>query len=162
MSAADSTAEITNEGVLFAETSALVEPISLTTAGDMARYFQLMLTGQLIDAYVSQEIATILERQVVDDRIPYLLPPGTATAHKTGNLDHVTHDVGVIVTPNGPVILIAMTEDTPDDDHATQLIQRLSLIAYGDFDIPPFTEQAVMPVGSPQASPDASPVEASE
>jgi hypothetical protein len=36
-----------------------------------------------------------------------------------------------------------MIEDPPDDDHATQIIQRLALIAYGTYDVPPFTAHAV-------------------
>jgi hypothetical protein len=63
-------------------------------------------------------------------------------AHKTGNLDHVVHDVGVIFAPDGPVILAAMIEAPPDDARATELIQRLALIAY---------EAEVEPEESPEA-----------
>jgi hypothetical protein len=63
-------------------------------------------------------------------------------AHKTGTLDHVVHDTGILYAPDGPVILIAMSEATPDDDHAFQIIQRLALIAYGTYEIPPFSESA--------------------
>jgi beta-lactamase class A len=117
--------------------------LNITTPHDMYRYFQLLLDGEVINPEVSTEIVEILKQQMVDDRFPYLLPKPTDMAHKTGNLDHVVHDVGIIWTPDGPVILAAMIEDPPNDDRATQIIQRLALIAYGDYDVPPFAETAV-------------------
>lgn len=138
------------EAVAFIDQLASDGPVNITTPRDMCRYFQLLLAGQIVNADVSAEILDLLKQQAVDDRFPYLLPPNTDVAHKTGNLDHVVHDVGVIWAPAGPVILAAMIEDPLDDDHATQIIQRLALIAYGNFDVPPFTEHAV-----PEVSPAA-------
>lgn len=136
------------EALTFVEDEASGGPVNITTPHDMNRYFQLLLDGQVINENVSAEIMDILQQQMVDDRFPYLLPPGTEMAHKTGNLDHVVHDVGIIWTTDGPVILIAMIEDPPNDDIATQIIQRLALIAAGERDIPAFTDQAVETVES--------------
>lgn len=132
-----------NEALAFVAHEAESGPLNITTPHDMYRYFQLLLAGEIINPEVSSEILEILKQQMVDDRFPYLLPKPTDMAHKTGNLDHVVHDVGIIWTPDGPVILAAMIEDPPDDDHATQIIQRLALIAYGEVDIPPFAETAI-------------------
>jgi beta-lactamase class A len=138
------------EAINFVDDSASDGPISITTPGDMARFFRLLLAGRVVNADVSAGILDILKQQMVDDRFPYLLPKPTDMAHKTGNVDHVVHDVGVIWTPDGPVILAAMIEDPPDDDHATQIIQRLALIAYGTDDVPPFTERAVKEDPTPE------------
>ncbi len=46
-----------------------------------------------------------------------LLPPGTAVAHKTGELDPpdaVRNDAGIIFTPQGPVICVVLTIDQQD------------------------------------------------
>jgi hypothetical protein len=98
-------------------------------------------------------IMAILERQVVTNRIPVLLPEKTETAHKTGNLDFVVHDVGIIFTKDGPVILAALVQAPEDEARAAEVIQRLALLAYGELDVPPI-------VGSPVAggSPVAMPV----
>jgi beta-lactamase class A len=85
---------------------------------------------------VSAAILDILKQQAVDDRFPCLLPFETEMAHKTGNLDHVVHDAGIIWTPDGPVILVAMVENAEDDAIASQVIQQLALIAYHDLDEP--------------------------
>jgi beta-lactamase class A len=128
--------------VAFVEAQARDSPVMLTTPRDMATYFQRLLAGRIVSGEASFAIYGILARQVVDDRFPVLLPPGTGMAHKTGNLDHVVHDVGVIFAPDGPVILAAMIEAPPDDARATELIQRLALIAY---------EAEVEPEESPEA-----------
>jgi hypothetical protein len=106
----------------------------------------------LINERVSEKITAILRDQTINDRFPALLPPGTATIRKTGNLEHVVHDVGVIYAPDGPVILAAMVEAPENDERAIQVVQRLALIAYGVYDVPPFT----VPVYKNQATPDGS------
>jgi beta-lactamase class A len=146
------------EAVAFVDRLGKDGPVNITTPRDMCRYFQLLLHGKVINPGVSAEILDLLKKQAVDDRFPYLLPPLTELAHKTGNLDHVVHDVGVIWTPAGPVILAAMVEDPSDDDRATQIIQRLALIAYGTYDVPPFTEHAVEESSPPaDSSTDSTP-----
>lgn len=133
-----------DEAATFVRDSAADGLVNITTPRDMAHFFQLLLAGEIVSPKVSQELLAILKQQMVDYMFPYLLPYPTDMAHKTGNLDHVVHDVGVIWTPDGPVILVAMIEDPPDDDRAIQIIQRLAVIAYGIYDVPAFTEQAVM------------------
>ncbi len=115
----------------FVQAEADGEPVNVTTPRDTATYFQKLLAGEVSAQSTSTAIIDILKEQVVVDRIPMLLPAGTEVAHKTGNLDHVVHDAGIIWTPDGPVILVAMIEDSLDDVVATELIQRIALIAYG-------------------------------
>lgn len=119
------------EAVAFAETQALDGPVMLTTARDIEIFFAALLAGEVINPEVSAQILEILSEQAVDNRFPCLLPAGTAMAHKTGNLDHVVHDAGIIWTLTGPIILVAMIEDSPDDAEATLVIQRLAAIAFG-------------------------------
>jgi beta-lactamase class A len=110
---------------------------NLTTPADIAHYFQLLLDGKIVSRAASEEILDILKTQMVDNRFPVLLPAGTEMAHKTGDLDHVVHDAGVIYAPDGPVILVSMAEGDSNDDIPIEIEQRLALIAYGDLDIPP-------------------------
>jgi beta-lactamase class A len=113
--------------------------VNLTTPMDMAHYFSLLMNGEVYNERVSAMITAILHEQMIDDRFPALLPAGTEMVHKTGNLDHVVHDVGVIYAPAGPVILAALVEAPSNDERATQIVQRLALIAYGILDVPPVT-----------------------
>lgn len=133
------------EAVAFAEEQALDGPLMLTTPRDMEAYFSRLLAGEVVNEAVSELIVDTLKEQAVDDRFPCLLPFGTEMAHKTGNLDHVVHDVGVIWGPDGPVILIAMIEDPADDAEATLVIQRLAMLAYGDDAIPSIADAFASP-----------------
>lgn len=133
------------EAVAFAEEQALDGPLMLTTARDVEVYFSRLLAGEVVSPSVSALILEILSEQAVDDRFPCLLPAGAAMAHKTGNLDHVVHDVGIIWTAAGPVILVAMIEDPPDDAEATLVIQRLAAIAYGLDPVPTIADAFATP-----------------
>lgn len=121
--------------------------INLTTPSDIATFFMMLEEGNIVSADTSQEMVDLLKQQEINDRLPFLLPPGTACAHKTGDLDGVVHDAGVVFGDQGPIIVAALSEAVPDPIHAAGVIQRLGLIAYGDFNLPPI----------PEASPDASP-----
>jgi len=50
--------------------------------------------------------------------------------HKTGNLDGVFHDAGIVQTPSGSVIVIAMAQAATDADMTYSVEQRLGLFSY--------------------------------
>jgi beta-lactamase class A len=122
----------------FARTLAVIDivaaegTVSVTTPRDMARLFEALLDGEVISPSVSEAVLDVLREQAIVDRIPALLPADTVVAHKTGNLEGVVHDAGIIWTPDGPVILVAMIEDETDDDAANAVIRRLGAIAWGE------------------------------
>ena len=138
--APDSTDAEIAQAVAFDVADAAGAMTNLTTPADMARYFQLLLAGKIVSKSASAEILDTLKTQMIDDRFPALLPSGTEMAHKTGNLDFVVHDVGIIYSPTGPVILIAMVEADSDDNIPTAIEQRLALIAFGTLDVPPLDD----------------------
>ncbi len=130
------------EAAAFAELQAEEGEIMLTTPRDIAIYFDRLLNDRVVDADVSSSNLDILKQQAIDNRFPCLLPPETDIAHKTGNLDHVVHDVGIIWSPDGPVILVAMVENADDDADASFVIQQLALVAYHDFGDPAVAAEA--------------------
>ncbi|MCC6791205.1 MAG: serine hydrolase [Thermomicrobiales bacterium] len=136
---------ILEEAIAFAEAQAVDGPIMLTTPRDIETYFTKLLAGEVVSPEVSEVILETLKSQAVDDRFPCLLPFETEMAHKTGNIDHVVHDVGVIWGADGPVILVAMIEDSSDDAEATLIIQRLALIAYGAEEVPSVADAYASP-----------------
>lgn len=105
------------------------EALNVTSAGDVAALFRMLLAGEVVNAEASQEMLDLLARQEINDRLPALLPEGTVVAHKTGNLDGLMHDAGVIYAPAGPVIVVVMTEDL-DEVISTGLIAQIGLLAY--------------------------------
>ncbi|MGC4191397.1 MAG: serine hydrolase [Thermomicrobiales bacterium] len=135
---ADATTNDVNLATAFVESwGAGDESVSITTPRDMAIYFQALLTNTLLSPWISRQITAILAQQAVRDRIPALLPANTPTINKTGNLDSIVNDAGIIDLPSGPRIVILLSEAMPDDTRATLILQRLALIATGATVIPP-------------------------
>jgi len=105
------------------------EAMNVTSAADVAALLRMLLAGEVVDAESSQEMIDLLARQQINDRLPAYLPGGTEVAHKTGNLDGLMHDAGIIFAPTGPVIVVVMTEDV-DELVSTELIAQIGLLAY--------------------------------
>jgi beta-lactamase class A len=125
----------------YIEASAELGPVNISTPFDMATYMHKLSTNTLISPFVSERIMSILEEQLIRDRIPLLLPDGYEAIDKPGNLEDVVNDVGFITLPSGEIRPLALlTLGLEDDDRATQVEQRLSLIGAGVFDIPPYDD----------------------
>jgi len=142
---AESNQTQTDEALEFVALAGQEGAVNITTPADIATFFLQLANRELISEAVSEEMEALLGRQQVNDRIPFLLPDETFCPHKTGNLINVVHDAGIVYGPNGPTIMVALTEQVEDEDRATAVIQRLALIAYGETELPP------IPSSTPEA-----------
>ena len=126
----DSTKESIQQGKDFVAATAGDAAVDVTTPDDTARFFRLLMAGQVVNADASKAMLELLSQQEITDRLPVLLPPDTVVAHKTGNLPNVIHDAGIIATPAGELIVAALTEAMPAEGRAFEVIQQLALIVY--------------------------------
>lgn len=125
--------------------------INITTPADIATFFMMLANGNVVSPAASEEMMALLEQQTINDRMPFFLPEGTRCPHKTGNLDHVVHDAGIIFGDRGPTIMVALSEAVIDDERAMYVIQRLGLIAYGESELPPIPPSSATPSPEPDA-----------
>lgn len=102
---------------------------NVTSAVDLAIFYRMLLAGEVVSAEASEEMLDLLAGQGINDRLPAYLPAGTVVAHKTGNLEGLVHDVGIIYAPAGPIIVVVLTEDV-DEVYAVDMIARIGLLAY--------------------------------
>ncbi len=137
------------QSVKFVESAAGDDVINVTTPRDMATFFRLLRDDRLISPLVSWRIKQVLSARVINDRIPALLPASAETIHKTGNLDGVIHDAGIVETQSGPVVVIAMAQAAMDADMTYLVEQRLGLFGYQ-------LGSGEEPSSSPEATPAAS------
>ncbi|MBR5537154.1 MAG: serine hydrolase [Clostridia bacterium] len=72
---------------------------------DMLKVLSMLQEGNLIDADSDRQILDIMQKCQTNDRIPKLLPAGVTVAHKTGSIDHLANDCGIVYTDCGAYVL---------------------------------------------------------
>jgi beta-lactamase class A len=116
--------------------------IGRTTAREMAGILESINRCDLGDHTLCARMIDIMEHQFWRNGIPHYLEDADTTevashvANKTGSLDHVRNDVGLVYTKDGPIVISAFTYDNSDtswtpENEAELLIARMarSLVA---------------------------------
>ena len=80
-----------------------------TSASDVALLLQKLYRGQLVSASSTAAFIKLLKAQQINNRLPAGLPAGTVIAHKTGDLNGLVHDAGIVYTAHGDYIVVALT-----------------------------------------------------
>ncbi|MDZ4851356.1 MAG: serine hydrolase [Pirellulaceae bacterium] len=85
-----------------------------TTASEMLRLFELLESGQLANPENTQ--AMMAHLYACDDRLKTrrFIPATTKLAHKTGSVDKVRCDSGILESEQGPVAFCILTENNED------------------------------------------------
>jgi beta-lactamase class A len=105
---------------------------NITTAADIGWLYAQLLQGLVVSPEASAEMLALLTDQQVNDRLPAHLPEGTVVAHKTGNLDGIVHDAGVIYAPAQEVIVVVLSDEV-NPDEAIEFIAWLGELTYWRF-----------------------------
>ena len=82
-----------------------VEENDETSPLDAAKLLELLYRGEWVSPEASNGMLKIMKACQTNTRIPKLLPLGTPVAHKTGTLDKLMVDGGIVYTPKGDYIL---------------------------------------------------------
>jgi beta-lactamase class A len=96
----------------------------------MATLMEKMERGELVNPTASREMIAILKRQ--QDKNGMGRRTGDLpVADKTGSLDHLRSDVGVVYTPGGRIAIAITVDDIPDvnytpDNAGSILISQLT------------------------------------
>jgi beta-lactamase class A len=117
---------------------------NVATPAAIGTLLTLLAKRQLISASASDRMVARLSRQQINDRLPAALPEGVVVAHKTGNLPGLTHDAGIIFTPSGPRVVVAMTWDAFDAD-AYAFIANVASTVYSTLLEPPANARYEVP-----------------
>ena len=82
---------------------------NLTSASDMTALLAAIWNGTFLSAGSRDLALDLLGRQRLLSRIPLPLQPGARFLHKTGELEHVENDAGLVVLPEGAFALAILT-----------------------------------------------------
>lgn len=80
------------------------------TADDITLFFEKLYKGELANSKYTQEMLNLLKAQKLNDKLPKYLPKETVVAHKTGEIDYLSHDGGIVYTKNGDYIIVVFAE----------------------------------------------------
>jgi beta-lactamase class A len=88
-----------------------------TTPHEMVTLVEKMERGQLIDAASSKEMIEILKRQQYKDGIGRHAA-GLVVASKSGSLDRLRSDVGIVYAPGGRIAIAITVDNLPKTDYS--------------------------------------------
>jgi beta-lactamase class A len=100
-----------------------------TTARALLTLMEAIAKGEAVDQASSNEMAAILRRQTVNDRIPAGLPPGVPVAHKTGEITRIRHDAAIVYAAR-PFVLVVLIRGLKDGKKASALAAEITRAVY--------------------------------
>lgn len=96
--------------------------ITATAAGQI---LEQIYRREAVSRQASEEMNKLLLDQKVNDRIPKLLPKNVKVAHKTGELENLRHDAGIVLGKKSHYIFVFLSE-TPIPEEGSENIAKLS------------------------------------
>ena len=97
--------------------------IGSSTSLEMIQLLEMLESGKLAG---SKEMIEILKRQQYSDGLGRKLD-GLTIANKTGSLDHLRSDIGIVYTKAGPIAIAITVEDIPGIDYGEDNIGLLMI-----------------------------------
>jgi beta-lactamase class A len=105
--------------------------INITTPYDLMLIFEKMANGETVSKQASEAMIDILLDQRFNTIIPAKLPTKVKVAHKTGSINGVHHDSGIVFLPDGrKYVLVILSKNLKDGDAATAVMANVSEIIY--------------------------------
>lgn len=104
-----------------------------TTAKSTLDLLERIYKKTAITKEYSNQMEQLLLAQKINDRIPKYLPQDIKVAHKTGELDYVRHDAGIVYGKKAPYIFVFLT-DTPHPGETPEEIALLSKKIYDNLE----------------------------
>lgn len=107
--------------------------IGRSSPKDMVRLLEMLEKGEVVSKEASAEMIAILRRQQYKDGIGRNALDTVPVASKSGSLDRLRSDVGIVYTRRGRIAMAITVDDMPVvqyimDDMGNELIWRLSQI----------------------------------
>jgi beta-lactamase class A len=92
--------------------------LGVSTPREMVRLLELLNHGKIIGPDTSKDIIEVLKMQQDSGGIRRHTEDGIAVANKSGALDALRSDIGIVYTRNGPIALAITIDDMPEIDYS--------------------------------------------
>jgi beta-lactamase class A len=119
-----------------------------TTAAEIATLFELIHRKKAASEKSCEAMLEHLRACDDEKSLAASLPKGTKLAHKTGAVNAVRCDAGIMTTKGGPVVIVVLTSENKDqswsrDNAACQLAAKIGRAVYDHFEKLPQTQDHV-------------------
>lgn len=105
-----------------------------TSAADLTIVLEKLYTNTCINKKYDTLILNIMKHCANTSKIPKKLPSNITVSHKTGELDFIENDAGIIFTPYGDYILTILTQGCNNLEEI-EAISELSKIIYDSYSV---------------------------
>jgi beta-lactamase class A len=92
--------------------------LGVSTPREMVRLLEMLEAGKIVSSAASKDVLDVLTRQQVRDGIARHAPDDLRVASKSGALDALRADVGIVYADGGPVAMAITVDDMPTIDYA--------------------------------------------
>lgn len=103
------------------------------TAYDLMLIFERIAKGNLINRTASEGMIKILKAQKFNSIIPAQLPDDVEVAHKTGSIEGICHDSGIVYLPGGRSYVLVLLSGKVKDADARKTLADVSRQFYNYF-----------------------------
>ncbi len=101
------------------------------TANGLMMLFEKMAKGETVNSAASQAMIDILLDQKFNEIIPARLPADVKVAHKTGSINGVQHDTGIVFLSHGKkYVLVLLSKNLKDEKGAIKAMANVSKLIY--------------------------------
>lgn len=102
-----------------------------TSAKDLMILFQKIGEGKAVSPKADKRMIEILLNQKHNSLIPAKLPSEVKVAHKTGSINGVEHDSGIVILSDGSkYVLVILSKNITNVDEATEMMADVSKIIF--------------------------------
>jgi beta-lactamase class A len=84
---------------------------NITCTADICTFLELLYNGKIINEDCSDFMIDIMKRQQVHGRIDMFLPENIVLAHKTGTLENLEHDAGILYGNKSDYVVCIFTRN---------------------------------------------------
>ena len=103
-----------------------------TSSEEMNRLLLNLLNEKLLNKTSTLQVIEWLKNCEDNSTLPHLLPSGVAIAHKTGTLEYVRGDAGILYG-NEPIVLTVMVENFQSLSVAEKIIAEIGRLAFLEY-----------------------------
>lgn len=104
---------------------------NITTAYETGTFLEKLYKGEIVSSKASNEMLEIMKLQLDNTMMRFFIPEEFEIAHKTGELEGVQHDAGIVYGGNVDYIAVFMTWNSKSNSCARYSIARAAEEVHG-------------------------------